>query len=64
MLAPAAWPYTPGEKKMTRIDACILNRIAQWLVGPGAVEIKYRSVEPREIDILAGKAVQLQTGIP
>ena len=49
---------------MTRIDACILNRIAQWLVGPGAVEIKYRSVEPREIDILAGKAVQLQTGIP
>ena len=64
MLAPADWPYVPGEKKMTRIDACILNRIAQWLAGPGAVEIKYRGVKPQEIDILAGKAVQLQTGIP
>lgn len=58
MLAPIAWPYQPGEKKMTRIDACILNRIAQWLSGDGAVEIKYRGVEPSEIDRLAAEAIE------
>ncbi len=57
MLAPIAWPYQPGEKKMTRIDACILNCIAQWLSGDGAVEIKYRGVEPSEIDRLAAEAI-------
>ena len=60
MLAPAAWPYVPGEKKMTRIDACVLNRIAQWLSGPGAVEIKYRGVEPRQIDQLAREALKAE----
>ena len=57
MLAPATWPYLPGEKKMTRIDACILNRIAQWLSGDGATEIKYRGVAPAEIDRLAAEAI-------
>ena len=57
MLAPIAWPYVPGEKKITRIDACILNRIAQWLAGDGAVEIKYRGVEPAHIDRLAAAAI-------
>ena len=42
MLAPAGWPYLPGEKKITRMDACALNRIAQLLAGTGAVEINYR----------------------
>ena len=60
MLAPAAWPYVPGEKKMTRIDACVLNRIAQWLSGPGAVEIKYRGVEPRQVDRLAREALKAE----
>ena len=60
MLAPAAWPYVPGEKKMTRIDACVLNRIAQWLSGPGAVEIKYRGVEPRQVDRLACEALETE----
>lgn len=60
MLAPAAWPYVPGEKKMTRIDACVLNRIAQWLSGPGAVEIKYRGVEPRQVDSLAREALKAE----
>ena len=36
MLAPAGWPYCPGEKKMTRFDACALNRIAQLMAGDGA----------------------------
>ena len=58
MLAPINWPYIPGEKKMTRIDACILNRIAQWLAGEGAVEIKYRGVEPAHIDRLAAAAIE------
>ena len=62
MLAPIAWPYLPGEKKMTRIDACILNRIAQWLSGDGAVEIKYRGVEPAEIDRLAAEAIERGSG--
>jgi len=60
MLAPVAWPYVPGEKKMTRIDACILNRIAQWLSGPGAVEIKYRGMEPRQVDRLALAALKAE----
>lgn len=60
MLAPAAWPYVPGEKKMTRIDACVLNRIAQWLSGPGAVDIKYRGVEPRQVDRLAREALKAE----
>jgi len=57
MLAPANWPYVPGEKKMTRIDACVLNRLAQHIAGPGAVEIVYKGVEPESIDRLAEAAV-------
>ena len=58
MLAPSAWPYVPGEKKMTRVDACVLNRIGQWLSGAGAVEIKYRGVEPSQVDSLARAALK------
>ena len=32
MLAPANWPYQPGEKKMTRADALALNQLASWIV--------------------------------
>ena len=32
MLAPANWPYQPGEKKMTRADALTLNQLASWIV--------------------------------
>ena len=32
MLAPAKWPYQPGEKKMTRADALTLNQLASWIV--------------------------------
>ena len=38
MLAPAKWPYRPGEKKMTRVDALTLNQLASWIVG-GAGEL-------------------------
>ena len=73
MMAPAAWPYTPQEKQMTRFDATALNRIAQWLAGgsvpghsrsvpghscPGfPVEINYHGMKPANIDELAEKAV-------
>ena len=57
LLAPAAWPYLPGRKPITRVDACVLNRLAQLLAGDGAVEIDYKGRTPREIDDLARKAV-------
>ncbi len=57
MLAPINWPYRPSKKKMTRIDACVLNRIAQWLSGSGAAEIKYHGVTPAEINRLAAEAI-------
>lgn len=50
MLAPAAWPYLPGEKKITRMDACVLNRIAQLLSGEGAVEIDYKGARLEGIE--------------
>ena len=50
MLAPAAWPYTPAEKKMTRDDATAMNRLCQWLAGDGAAEINYRGMTPENID--------------
>lgn len=61
MLAPAAWPYLPGEKKMTRFDACVLNRLAQLIAGPGAVEIIYKGTTPTQIDTLARAAVAPQS---
>lgn len=57
MLAPVGWPYLPGEKKMTRLDACVLNRLAQMLSGEGAIEIAYRGVVPSQIESLAREAV-------
>ena len=57
MLAPINWPYQPGEKKMTRLDACVLNRLAQLIAGSGAVEIVYKGVCPEDVDRLARDAV-------
>lgn len=52
MLAPAAWPYLPGAKRITRMDACALNRIAQLIAGAGAAEIEYKGVLPEGVDEL------------
>ena len=52
MLAPAGWPYLPGEKKITRMDACVLNRIAQLLAGDGAVEIDYKGARLEGVEHL------------
>lgn len=58
MLAPVGWPYLPGEKKITRMDACVLNRIAQLLAGNGAVEMTYRGVTLFEVE----EEMKLATG--
>ena len=59
MLAPAAWPYQPGEKPMTRFDATAMNRLCQWIAGPGAAEINYHGMEPDNIDALARAAARV-----
>ncbi len=64
MLAPVNWPYLPGEKKMTRVDACVLNRLAQWIAGPGAGEIIYKGIQPEAIDRLARDAVGQNGNVP
>ena len=56
MLAPAAWPYVPGEKPMTRFDATAMNRLCQWIAGEGAAEINYHGMKPANIDDLARQA--------
>ena len=57
MLAPVGWPYLPGEKKMTRLDACVLNRLAQLVSGPGAVDVVYKGIAPEHVDDLVRRAV-------
>ena len=61
MLAPAAWPYQPGEKPMTRFDATVMNRLCQWIAGVGAAEINYHGMRPANIDDLARRAAMCQT---
>ena len=58
MLAPSAWPYRPGEKAMTRQDACVLNRIAQLLCGAGAAEIDYKGLIPTDLERLVESATK------
>ncbi|MBP5321115.1 MAG: hypothetical protein J6334_09005 [Kiritimatiellae bacterium] len=58
MLAPAAWPYTPAEKRMTRDDATAMNRLCQWIAGDGAAEINYHGMTPENIDQAALAAVR------
>ena len=57
MLSPAAWPYTPGKKQMTRDDVCALNRIAQAIARDGAAEIDYKGRTPVDVDGLSRLAV-------
>ncbi len=56
-LAPIAWPYQPAEKRMTRDDALVLNRIAQLIAGEGAERIDYKGAVMRGVDESAGGAV-------
>jgi len=60
MLAPAAWPYQPGHKPMTRDDATAMNRLCQWIVGDDAAEINYHGMKPANIDALAREAARVE----
>lgn len=62
LLAPAAWPYTPAKKPMTRLDACALNRIAQLISRDGAAAIDYRGMAPANVDALACAACTRRGG--
>ena len=57
MLAPAGWPYQPAEKPMTRIDALVLNRIAQLIAGEGACAIDYKGATLANVDAEVSKVV-------
>lgn len=57
MLAPAAWPYLPGEKKITRVEALTLNRIAQLICGTGSAMINYRGAKIGDVDAFVADAV-------
>ena len=50
MLAPIGWPHQVAEKPITRIDALILNRIAQLIAGDGAAQIDYKGVSMTGIE--------------
>lgn len=50
MLAPIGWPHQVAEKPITRIDALILNRIAQLIAGDGAAKIDYKGVSMTGIE--------------
>lgn len=50
MLAPIGWPYQPAKKPMTRVDALVLNRIAQLIAGGDACEIDYKGVTLANVD--------------
>ena len=58
MLAPAGWPYVPGEKRGTRADACALNRMAQLIAGDGAVEIDYKGARLEGVEALVTEATR------
>ena len=50
MRAPIGWPHQVAEKPITRIDALILNRIAQLITGDGAAKIDYKGVSMAGVD--------------
>ena len=60
MLAPAAWPYVPGEKPPTRESSLVLNRIAQLIAGEGRAEIKYNGMVLKDIDSKVREALRPQ----
>ena len=60
MLAPAAWPYVPGEKPPTRESSLVLNRIAQLIAGNGQAEIKYHGMVLGDIDAKVREALRPQ----
>lgn len=61
MLAPSQWHYIPGNKKMTRTDACVLNALAQMICGKDAAEIHYSGVVPSNLQEMIDLAMGNQS---
>ncbi len=57
MLAPIAWPYTTQKKPLTRLDACVMNRLAQLICKEDAATINYKGMKPTDIDSLVKTAI-------
>ncbi len=57
LLAPAGWPYVPGEKPPTRESSLVLNRIAQLIAGEDAAEIDYKGARLRDVDALVAEVI-------
>ena len=64
MLAPANWPYVPGERPITRDQAQVLNRIAQLIAGDGAVEIDYKGAVMKGVEAAVAQATGARFEVP
>ncbi len=49
--------YVPGKKPLTRLDACVLNRLAQMICKDDAATINYHGMKPADIDGLVKVAM-------
>ena len=58
MLAPAAWPHVAGRTPITRLEACVLNRLAQRICGQDAAPIHYHGITPAHLDQALAQALQ------
>lgn len=57
LLAPAGWPWVPGQKPLKREEALALNRMAQMLAGGAASPpIPYRGAVCRDVDAMVRQA--------
>ena len=57
LLAPAGWPYVPGEKPPTRESSLVLNRIALLIAGEDGAQIDYKGATLRDVDALVAAAI-------
>jgi hypothetical protein len=58
LLAPPGFGYKMGHRKLTRVEACILNSIAQKICGDFAADISYHGIVPDELEKLVANALQ------
>ncbi len=57
LLSPSAWGYLPGKKSLTRLDACVMNRLAQLICKEDAATIDYKGMTPTDIESLVRAAL-------
>ena len=64
LLAPAAWPWVPGEKPPTRESSLVLNRIAQLLCDEYAADIDYKGATIPDVDAKVKQALSKTGDLP